>query len=100
MHVTIFHGKHVADDMDDDPALAHALAALVEALPIVSPGSAKPLGTHADGIIVGLTCPPSCKIPRCSEQRQLSKKNDTLPKCAASLLELLKTKHGSLWSLP
>ena len=80
--------------MADNEALAAALAAL-EALPIVNPGTAKPLGTARDGIIARLTCPPSCTRNRRTEQLQLSAANDTLPKCAASLLELLKTKHAS-----
>ena len=80
--------------MADNEALATALAA-IEALPIVTAGTAKPLNTTKDGITARLTCPPSCTSPRYSVQRQLSATNNTLPKCAASLLELLKKDHAS-----
>ena len=76
----------------EEEELANALA-MIKALPIVT--DAKQIGSSKDGVIARISCPASCKHRRFSEQRQLSAKNDTLLKCATSLLELLRTKHGS-----
>ena len=82
---------HMADTQAWDAAVAE-----LEALPIVTPGSVRPLHSSArGGVTVTIRCPASCKAKRYAEQREFSKKNDTLPKCATSLLELLCEKHGS-----
>ena len=69
--------------MADTQAWDAAVAEL-EALPIVTPGSVKPLHSSArGGVVVSIRCPASCKAKRRSQQREMSQKNDTLPKCAS-----------------
>ena len=80
-----------------DDGFDAALAEL-EKLPIVS--SAKPLNGARGGVVARLSCtatdcPLKTKARSKSEQRQISDENDTLTKCATSLLELLRTKHAT-----